>query len=123
MRLSFRKRMGLSHQILAAVDEALELQHKYNDLFNQVNAASHELSESTDRLLTLQKKLLDEAEIPDELIVTEGSVLQVVTSHGNFVVDSPCPEHNRVHSNGGWYICVDDGIVNVFGWHPKIRNN
>lgn len=123
MRLSFRKRMGLSNQILIAVDEALELQHKYNDLFKQLNAASHELSDSTDKLLLLQKKLLDDADVPDELTVTEGSILQVVTSHGNFVVDSPCPQHNQVHTVGGWYICVDDGIVNVFGWHPKIRNN
>src|SRR6059058_2410049 len=97
MRLSFRKRMGLSNQILVAVEEALELQFKYNDLFKQLNKASHELSDSTDKLLDLHKQLLDDAKVPDELTVTEGSILQVVTSHGNFVVDSPCPVHNQVH--------------------------
>lgn len=122
MGLSFRKRLGLSHQILMAVDEALELQMKYNDLFNQLNAASKELSESTDRLLDLHKKLIDDSNVSDEIEVTDKAVLQIVTTHGNYVVDSPCPEHKMVHNNQGWYICVDDGIVNVYGWHPNVRN-
>lgn len=123
MGLSFRKKMGLSSQILAVVEESLALQAKYDEMATQWLDVSRELGAATKRLLELHTKLTAESKTPDELEVTDGSIIQVVTTHGTHIVGSECPQHKRVHNSHGWYICVDEGFVNVYGWYPNTKNS
>lgn len=119
MRLSFRKKLNLSTQILAAVDESIQVQTKYELLHNDILDARRELSESTQKLLDLHKELFADAKEPDEVEAVDDGSLRVVTTHGTYIVGSECPKHKRVHHMAGWYICVDGGFVNVNGWFPE----
>lgn len=122
MRLSFKKRLNLSARVMAAVEETLELHQRFEEVHAQMMETRHELSDCTQRLLDLHKELMDDANVPDEAEAHDDGSLRVVTTRGTYIVGAECPKHKRVHHLNGWYVCVDDGYVNVNGWYPeKVR--
>lgn len=119
--MSFIKKLRESKKILDAAREAIEQYEQTQAHIAELNAYSNELMSSTKRLIDLHRQLMDNMELDGAEVEREiEAPLQVVTTHGTFPVGSPCPQHKTVHSNRGtWYICVDNGFVDVTGWHPE----
>lgn len=119
--MSFVKKLRESKKILDAAREAIE-QYELNVAhISELNEANNELMSSTKRLIDLHRQLMDNMGLDGIEVEREiEAPLQVVTTHGTFPVGSLCPQHKVLHSNRGtWHICVDNGFVDVTGWHPE----
>lgn len=122
--MSFVKKLRESKNILDAAREAIA-QYELNVAhISELLACNNELMSSTKRLIDLHRQLMENMNLDGVDVEREiEAPLQVVTTHGTFPVGSPCPQHKIIHSNRGtWYICVDNGFVDVTGWHPNQAN-